>query len=248
MVKRSISKLPRFASLAFFTLAFVVCMAAKATDLPGASGQITFAENTIPDEPKRDSNWGIGVMVPLLNGQGALLERRLANFWGGTLWGWGHLTYQEQMSGSYTETETGRVDFTERHRFQLSLGADHLLAIPLSSLKRWNVVLGAGLGIRRSEVRSSKMDSVCRPRCSWFWVSSEVVDAATEAAAIGLLRAGVRVKEVFMFGERTELGVIFERNVETGVQLLSTNQAPSSELLSGERSKGSLLLEMSLKF
>jgi hypothetical protein len=189
-----------------------------------------------------------GLMVPLFNGQGALLERRLAGFWGGTLWAWRHLTYQEQMSGSYTETETGRVDFTERHRFQLSLGADHLLAIPLSSLKRWNVVLGAGLGLRRSEVRSSKLDSVCRPRCSWYWVSSEVVDAATEVAAIGLLRAGVRVKEVFMFGERTELGVIFERNLETGVQLLSTNQAPSSELLSGERSKGSLLLEMSLKF
>ncbi len=124
---------------------------------------------------------------------------------------------------------------------------DPLKAFDLSHGDR-ALVLGAGAGVRRSEVRSSKLDSVCRPRCNVYLESSEIVDAATETAVIGLLRAGIRVREMFIFGERTELGVIFERNFETGLQLLSTNQAPSAELSSGVRAKGALLLEMSLKF
>lgn len=209
---------------------------------PSFGSEITFAENTVLDDVKTDAQWGVGVMVPLLNGQGALLERRVSQ----NVWAWSHLTFQEQLSGSYNETETGRVDFSERNRFELSLGVDRLFSIP--GFRRWAGVLGLGAGVRRSEVRSSKMDSICKPRCNLYLVSSEVVDAATETAAIGLLRAGIRVREMFIFGERTELGVIFERNIETGVKLLTTNKTPSAELTNGVRSKGSLLLEMSLKF
>lgn len=208
------------------------------------NGDISFAENSVYDEMRTDSQWGIGVKVPLFNGQGVLLERRLNQ----NIWAWGHLTYQDWLPGSYEETETGRVDFTERNRFELSIGADRLFSLPFTSLKRWAAVLGAGAGVRRSEVRSSKLESLCRPRCSVYLASSEVLDAATETAVIGLLRAGIRVREMFIFGERTELGVIFERNLETGIQLLSTNQAPSAELTSGVRAKGALMLEMSLKF
>jgi hypothetical protein len=208
------------------------------------SGDITFAENSVYDEIRTDSKWGIGVMVPLFIGQGVLLERRVTQ----NIWAFSHFTYQNWLPGSYEETETGRVDFAERNRFQLSIGADRLFSLPFTSLKRWAPVLGVGAGIRRSEVRSSKLDSLCRPRCGVYLASSEVVDAATETAVIGLLRAGIRVREMFVFGERTDLGVIFEQNFETGIQLLSTNQAPSAELSSGVRAKGALLLEMSLKF
>jgi hypothetical protein len=233
------------ATLAILTAASIFGAAAPAYASEAAfGGYITFAENSVLDEVKTDTQWGVGVMVPLFNGQGALIERRVTH----NIWAWGHLTYQVQLPGSYEETETGRVDFTERNRFELSMGADRIFSIPLASLKRWAAVLGAGAGVRRSEVRSSKLESVCRPRCSVYLVSSEVVDAATETAVIGLLRAGIRVGEMFIFGERTELGVIFERNFETGLQLLSTNQAPSPELSSGVRAKGALLLEMSLKF
>ncbi len=206
------------------------------------TGDISFAENTIQDSIPPYFSSGVGLMVPLLYGQGFLFERRLAD----RSWAWAHFTYQETATFENTLTPTGTIEFKERHRFEASIGADRYFS--MFGSQRWVAVLGTGFGLRRSEVQSTTMESVCRPRCNVYFASSQVFDAATEVAVIGLLRFGARVRDLYVFGERTEVGVIFERNLETGVQLLSTNQAPSNELANGQRSKGSLLLELSLRF